>query len=503
MRVYFGRRCRRLAVTVLVLVTAASGSLASATAGTFTAAGSPARHTYGAIAVGMPDLNLPGAKQAGGVDVYFPDGRKQQVTEQKLGLVGARQGDFDRFGTAVAVVELNGDQYPDLVVGAPGLPAKGVQGKVLLLFGSATGIVAKGAQVLSLGDADDEFGAALTVSGRTLYVGAPGLDEDRVTNSGGVYRYSIDSQGVAKQTGLLIEALNALGGVMQVNQRFGEVLAPALDFDGNAEVFVDGLIIGLPNKNIGSAIGAGQMIRYHPALTGSDFTAEIWTQNSPGVPGVAESGDHFGAAVVRNGYAVGVPGEDLGTRVDAGGVQIFQMDPAREAHLRPDAVVTQAARNVPGRAETGDRFGTALATGVFHCRGFTALAVGSPGEDVGTATDAGSVTLVGLEIFDEDSSCAAEMIRQGRGLRGEPETGDAVGTSLGQIDGDPIGTENKFDTLLVGAPGEDVGTAKAHRNTGRASIWNDYRAHYTQSFGYLGGDLRGLRYGTVFGSEAG
>jgi hypothetical protein len=489
----FGRHPLARTLSALVLV-AASGSAAAAT-GT-AATGSPAKHTYGEIVVGVPDLDLPGAKQAGGVDVYFPDGRKQRLTEPKLGLPDSVPA--GRFGASVVVTALNGDRYPDLVVGAPGRPGRKAKGRVVLLFGSAAGFTGEGAQVLSPGNAGDEFGAAVTVSGRTLFVGAPGHDEDRISNSGALYRYALDAQGRTTSIGLLTEASTGLGGVLQENQRFGEVLAPATDFYSDLDVTTDSVVIGLPNKNVGSAAAAGEMVRLHTAPDGREFTAEIWTQNSPGVPGVAEAGDHFGAAVIDGGHAVGVPGEDLGTATDAGEVQIFQIDPARRSYLLPGIVVTQVDSKVPGRAEAGDRFGAALVTGVFNCRDLRTLAIGSPGEDVGTAADAGSVTFVGLPLSVEHLTCAAGVIRQGRGLHGRPEAGDEVGAAIGEIDGDPVHQENTFDTLLIGAPGEDIGTAKAHRNTGRASIWNDYRAHYSQSFGYQGGDLPGLRYGSVF-----
>jgi hypothetical protein len=473
----------------LLLATAATGSAASGVAAT----SSPATHTFGEIVVGVPDLNLTGAKRAGGVDVYFPDGSKQRVTEQNLGLVGSGKGDFARFGAAAVRAKLNGDQYFDLVVGAPGVRGGGAKGRVVLLFGSATGITSTGAQVLSPGEAGTEFGTALSVGGGSLYVGAPGLDEEKVSNAGGVYRYLIDAQGKATGFGLLTESFTYLGGTLQTNQRFGEVLAPASD----------GVIIGLPNKNVGSAIGAGEMIRFHATPIASEFTAEIWTQNSPGVPGTAETGDHFGAALAKGGYAVGVPGEDLGTIIDAGTVQTFRRDPTRPTYLSPSTVVSQADQTVPGGAEAGDRFGAALTSGIFNCQETTTMAIGSPGEDVGMATSAGTVTFVGLPISPGDPTCAAKRIHQGQGLQGSPEDGDAVGTSLARIAGNPDLDEDTFDTLLIGIPGEDIGTTPAHRNTGRASIWNNYTTPFTQGFGYQGGDLPGLRYGAVFAAEAG
>ena len=57
------------------------------------------------------------------------------------------------------------------------------------------------------------------------------------------------------------------------------------------------------------------------------------TQDSPGIPGAAEAGDRFGAALSINylvgsggivDIAVGVPNEDIGSLADAGSVIILQ-----------------------------------------------------------------------------------------------------------------------------------------------------------------------------------
>jgi hypothetical protein len=483
-----------LTVSSLLLATAASGSAATTVVAT---ADSPGSHTFGPIVVGMPDLNLPSAKRAGGVDLYLRSGTTQRVTERALGLVGSGKGDFRRFGASAVVAHLNGDKYPDLVVGAPGLPAKAVKGTVVLLFGSAKGVTAKGAQVLSAGEAGDEFGTSLVLRKGVLYVGAPGHDSGGAANTGGLYRYSIGSKGKARAIDLLTQSLPALGGVVQADQRFGEVLAAGDDT----------VVIGMPNAVVGSAVGAGAMIRFHPGASNATFTAEIWTQDSPGVPDTAEPGDHFGAAVTADGYAVGVPGEDVGSIVDAGAVQTFIGDPRPDGPVKPvfraNLLVTQGDANVPGHAEAGDRFGAALSSGIFDCEEAISMAIGAPGEDVGAVTDAGSVTFVGLPPYvgQEIFSCRSQTKRQGLGLPGTPEPGDELGASLGRISGNPARAELLFDTLLIGVPGEDVGTTKAHRNTGRAVARTELPSD-TQVFGSLNGDLPALRYGSVFAAEA-
>jgi hypothetical protein len=510
--VKFGRRRLRFALTgsALVLATMAGGSSA-ATGATAATTGPRVGDNYRPIVVGVPDLNLPGAKQAGGIDAYFldtfyyPHGVKQRLTEQKLGLVGAGKGDLHRFGASAVIARLNNDEYPDLVVGAPGVAAKGIKGRVVLLFGSEKGITAKGAQVLSAGEAGDEFGASVVssqhilLSQHILYVGAPGHDQDGIANAGALYRYSISAKGKATAIDRLTQSLPALGGISQADQRFGEVLAPG----------DDGVVIGLPNAVVGSAVGAGEMIHLHAGRTSATFTAEIWTQDSPGVPGTAEAGDHFGAAVVPNGYAVGIPGEDVGSIVDAGAVQTFIKHYEGPNHIddevfEPRLFITQADAKLPGRVEAGDRFGAALTSGILHKDEENTLVVGAPGEDVGAVADAGSVTFIWLPTSAGHLCCEfpTTTIRQGRGLPGTPEAGDALGATLGQTNGDNSRGEGLYDSLLIGAPGEDVGTSAAHRNTGRVTLWNRF-GEFKRSFGYSGGDLPALRYGTVFATEEG
>ncbi|MFH9061471.1 FG-GAP repeat domain-containing protein [Streptomyces coeruleorubidus] len=64
------------------------------------------------------------------------------------------------------------------------------------------------------------------------------------------------------------------------------------------------------------------------------------------------------------------------------------LDPAKRT------VVSQNTAGVPGAAEAEDTFGDALAFADLNGDGYTDLAVGSSGEDVGTDTDGGSVTVL-------------------------------------------------------------------------------------------------------------
>jgi hypothetical protein len=64
------------------------------------------------------------------------------------------------------------------------------------------------------------------------------------------------------------------------------------------------------------------------------------------------------------------------------------IDPAKRT------VVSQNTTGVPGTAEAEDTFGAALAVADLNGDGYTDLAVGAPGEDVGSDGDGGSVTIL-------------------------------------------------------------------------------------------------------------
>ena len=114
--------------------------------------------------------------------------------------------------------------------------------------------------------------------------------------------------------------------------------------------------------------------------------SQVWTQDSPGVPDTAESGDNFGQSLAAGDF-------DLGSR----------------AHQRRRSAVH------PGRRRPGDHvlWGAPLAAGDFSGNGVADLAVSATSEDVGSIVDAGAVsvlygsagglTTTGGRLFTKDS----------------------------------------------------------------------------------------------------
>ncbi len=90
--------------------------------------------------------------------------------------------------------------------------------------------------------------------------------------------------------------------------------------------------------------------------------------------------------------AIGVPLEDVGSADDAGAVNVLY---GSGGGLADAGNQVRTQDDLGGEAaETGDQFGAALTTGDFDGDGFADLAVGAPREDLGSAADAGTVSVL-------------------------------------------------------------------------------------------------------------
>ncbi len=129
-------------------------------------------------------------------------------------------------------------------------------------------------------------------------------------------------------------------------------------------------------------------------------TARSTSRARAGFPGQFRAGDRFGEAITFLGLLarwtsdedwylyVGAPGDLINGHASAGSVTAV-------ANFGPSRVYTQNTAGVPGTAETGDRFGASLTSSeVPPLPDPRTLAIGAPGEDVGSVKDAGSVTVL-------------------------------------------------------------------------------------------------------------
>ncbi|HST81480.1 MAG TPA: FG-GAP repeat protein [Kineosporiaceae bacterium] len=463
------------------------------------------------VVVGVPDT-VPGTRIASGgwLDVQ-PQGRIRQVlSEDQFGIPGADASGDPRFGAVIALRDLNGDGYSDLVVGAPGKPGpdgREAVGRVDLFFATKTGLSSTGAIALQQPQltAGDRFGSAIALSARSdnsgildLWVGAPNHEVAAKRQAGAIFRYAISPTGSPELVGMISQAGSMVPDTPEAGDHFGAVMADASD---------NRIVVGVPDEDIGNHKDAGMVeLLRTDQISNALIKGDAVSQNSKGVAGTPAAGDHFGAALTVGAHAVGIPGEDVGNLKDAGSVQTFGPGTANcQSWLRlcPSKAFTQNSPRIPGKAEAGDRFGAALSEGIYRresyrCSIYPSVAIGSPGEDLGKAKNAGSVTTFMLPAFattDDMRGCPPLMFTQGHGLQGTAETGDHVGAALGTALGKQSDDSNQRDRILVGVPGEDVGTIK---DAGRVMLGV---GPSSSNHAALGGDVAGQRYGSVLASN--
>jgi hypothetical protein len=178
------------------------------------------------------------------------------------------------------------------------------------------------------------------------------------------------------------------------------------------------------------------------------------------VPGTTETRDWFGWSLleVAGHLWVGSPSESVGEEYDAGMVNHFVSDQLGDIvvaeGLTQNSYDPVARRDVPGTAEAGDRFGASM-TGYWHdIVNHPWVYVGAPGEDVGSAVDAGMVCSL-YSRGNQDVPAFTDAT-----LGGTNERGDKFGSSVSSVllseDQSPI-----TYGLVIGIPGENgYGVAK-------------------------------------------
>jgi len=233
--------------------------------------------------------------------------------------------------------------------------------------------------------------------------------------------------------------------------------------DFNSDGF-DDLPVAAPEEDVEPLIDSGAVhVLYGTAEGLSGGSGQVWTQDSPGVPGVAESNEEFGRALASGDFdgdgfsdlAVGTPGEDdegLGT-TDSGAVNVLYGS-AEGVTAAGAQYFTQDTPGVRDRVESFDQFGEGLGAADFNGDGFADLAVGAWGEGVGTVSSAGAVEVLygspgGLQATAPDDQF---WNQDSPGILDRAETEDVFSLSMaaGDMNGDGAAD------LAVGVPLDDV-----------------------------------------------
>lgn len=473
--------------------TFASAPIAGCDATTIAATGDLDGDGVPEVAVGMP--SYPGG---GGVDVRRTTGGGTVLTAASLGVWTPTAS--DRFGAAVVVTDLNGDRCADLVIGAPG---RGGSGAVVIALGSPTGYRGVDTRVVAAPTrvAGAAFGSSLAVidtvlsggaTGPVVVAGMPGYPVNGRAAAGALVAIEAPG-GVPGAVDTATEDTAGMPGTAEAGDRFGSVLAPGR--------FADEVLVGVPLEDVGAVVDAGA-VDFITLVRWGRWGGGAYSENSFQMPGVAEAGDHFGAAVISGGVTgpsaepsitVGVPGEDVGRVRDVGSIVGFV--PSLSL-VELGTVVHQGGTwrgtAVPGTNETGDAFGSALAwqeVGLDINR----LLVGVPREDIGATVDAGQ--LVAFDTGPEMSGTMSSLTESAPLFHGFVEAGDRFGATLasGRY-AEHVGAFDHRTRVVVGIPGENV---RAAADAGAVEVTDEGERAMVMTLS--GGERAGLAYGSVPG----
>jgi hypothetical protein len=271
------------------------------------------------LAVGLPDDDLPGVINAGSVHVIYGSAAglaapgNHQITQSTGGVADTPETQ-DHFGSALAAADLGRSGQADLAIGVPAEDhsARGNAGAVHVLYGTANGVSSAGASFLTqttpgvngVADAFDRFGDALVAADfggsakADLAIGVPFENSGATVDAGAVAVLYGGANGVTTVNDQLLSQDTA--GVIdaaETGDRFGETLA-AGNFGLSNEA---DLAVGVPFEDVAAVVDAGgvHVLYGSPAQvsTGPDL---LLTQNSGGVPDVAETSDQFGSVLAAH-----------------------------------------------------------------------------------------------------------------------------------------------------------------------------------------------------------
>ena len=421
---------------------------------------------YGDLAVGSPQRYEPiyAGPWHGALHVAYGSAAGMGKGSASVTLTGASPGMGDgrlrgssaRLGESLASGDFDGDCFADLALSS----ASG--SSFVILYGGLSGITTSRSVILDRTtiQPDGQYGSGLSYDLAAGDFNGDGFDDVAAGapwtdgNSGAfgvLYGSAFGISGAGSQW-ITQDSPDVPGGA-EPDDLLGWVLA-AGDFDGDGKA---DLAAGAPGEALGGRPDAGGVLVFPGTAAGLATAGSTWwDQDSAGVPGEAEGQDNFGYTVAagdtdgdrRAELVVGSPQESIGAESAAGMINLFR---GTAAGLVPGLSFSQDTANVPGTAESGDYFGSALAFADLNRDGRGDLAVGIRGESTGTVGEAGAITLLYSGASGPSATGSEYLDQNSAGVPGSNEASDLFGWSLSRVPNAYGG-----DALAVGAPDEDV-----------------------------------------------
>ena len=226
--------------------------------------------------------------------------------------------------------------------------------------------------------------------------------------------WSQDSDGILDAT----EPGESFGSAMEIG-----------DFDGDG--FGD-LAIATNGESVGSHTAGAVNVLYGSAAGLNADGNQLWHEDVAGVPGAAESGDHFGRALAAGDFD-GDGTDDLAVGVSrkapGGAVVTLYGSPGGLGTVGAQAW-SQGSPGVPGTAERPDQFGAALAAADYGRSGRADLAISAYHEKLHGEQRAGTVTVLYGGSDGIGAANAQSWSQDSQGVRGTAEAVDRFGSAL-------------------------------------------------------------------------